>query len=79
MAFFYLRIFPDYGPRGKRHFYACVVALLGATLLWWLAMSLSIIFLCEPVSYHWNEWDGEHEGKVSRNFHPTSIFARTPC
>lgn len=62
MAILYLRIFPDHG--GKAYRRACY-ALLFLTLAYWLFSTLSIILLCQPITYTWTYWDGLHKGSVS--------------
>lgn len=37
---------------------SCVV-----TVCYGIAFLIALAFQCSPVSYNWNGWDGEHEGK----------------
>ncbi|KAH8846813.1 hypothetical protein MCOR27_005240 [Pyricularia oryzae] len=57
LLFFYLRIFPSRGVR----------RILWATIIfngvYGVAFVLVGIFQCNPISYFWTKWDGEHQGK----------------
>lgn len=57
LLFFYLRIFPD----------KMVKRLLWGTIWFNTGFGLFFVFLtifqCQPVSFYWTKWDGEHEGK----------------
>ncbi|KAH8197083.1 hypothetical protein TruAng_008753 [Truncatella angustata] len=57
LLFFYLRIFP--GKQVKRVLWGTVIfnAVFG------LFFVVLTIFQCQPVSFYWTKWDGEHEGK----------------
>ncbi|KAB5571753.1 putative integral membrane protein [Coniochaeta sp. 2T2.1] len=57
ILFFYLRIFPT--PVTRRLLWATVAfnAVLGIIFVF------MAIFQCTPISYTWQEWDGEHQGK----------------
>ncbi|KAF6833835.1 CFEM domain-containing protein (integral membrane protein) [Colletotrichum plurivorum] len=57
ILFFYCRIFPD------RRFRNAVWAVQIVNAL--VALSFLIVFCaqCQPFSYFWTQWDGEHEGK----------------
>lgn len=63
--FFLLRIFP------AQEFRRIVYMLIGASAACGTAFTLVCLFNCTPISYIWESWDGEHEGKCI-NFH---IFA----
>ncbi|KAJ3515198.1 hypothetical protein NM208_g14993 [Fusarium decemcellulare] len=56
LMFFYLRIFPTAGVR----------KLLWGTVIFNVVVGLVFVFVaifqCQPVSYFWEKWDGEHEG-----------------
>ncbi|KAH7131282.1 hypothetical protein EDB81DRAFT_808285 [Dactylonectria macrodidyma] len=56
LLFFYLRIFP-----GK-----LIRQLLWGTIIFNALFGISYVFVaifhCQPVSYFWKKWDGEHEG-----------------
>lgn len=57
LLLFYLRIFPSQGVR--RLLWGTVVfCVLFGVVFFFLA-----IFQCNPVSFFWTHWDGEHEGK----------------
>jgi hypothetical protein len=62
---FCLRIFPRKELRTK------VYALTAFSLAYGVAFTLVGLFNCTPISYIWENWDGEHKGKCI-NFH---IFA----
>ncbi|KAK9424080.1 hypothetical protein SUNI508_03568 [Seiridium unicorne] len=57
LLFFYLRIFPE----------KMIKRLLWGTVWFNAAFGLFFvvltIFQCQPVSFYWTKWDGEHEGK----------------
>ncbi|KPM37241.1 hypothetical protein AK830_g9309 [Neonectria ditissima] len=56
LLFFYLRIFPT--PIVRRLLWGTVVfnAVFGVVFV------LVAIFQCQPISYFWTKWDGEHTG-----------------
>ncbi|KAM0415955.1 hypothetical protein ACHAPT_013109 [Fusarium lateritium] len=56
LLFFYLRIFPSTGVR--RILWATVIF----NSLFGLAFVFAAVFQCQPISYFWEKWDGEHEG-----------------
>ncbi|KAK4144971.1 CFEM domain-containing protein [Dichotomopilus funicola] len=56
LLFFYLRIFPSQGVR--RLLWGTMVF----TVLFGVFFTILTIFECTPMSYFWNQWDGEHEG-----------------
>jgi hypothetical protein len=56
ILFFYLRIFPEV------YFRRLVFIVMAATIGYMLAFILVSVFQCQPVSYAWTYWDGEHEG-----------------
>ncbi|KAI8676178.1 CFEM domain-containing protein [Fusarium sp. Ph1] len=56
LLFFYLRIFPTVGVR--RTLWATVIF----NSLFGLAFVFTAVFQCQPISYFWKKWDGEHEG-----------------
>ncbi|KAF2008731.1 hypothetical protein BU24DRAFT_359618, partial [Aaosphaeria arxii CBS 175.79] len=56
LLIFYLRIFPD--RKFRRRTYS-VLALCCVTVV---ALVLACVFECQPISYAWDRWDGEHEG-----------------
>ncbi|KAH6974039.1 hypothetical protein EDB80DRAFT_742043 [Ilyonectria destructans] len=61
LLFFYLRIFPTQSVRR---------VLLGTVILnavSGIAFCLAFGFQCQPVSYFWNQWDGEHQGHCANS------------
>jgi hypothetical protein len=62
---FCLRIFPRKELRIKVHVLVVVSLAYGA------AFTITCLFNCTPISYIWENWDGEHTGKCI-NFH---VFA----
>lgn len=55
----YLRIFPkDVSPRFTYVSYTIIFALAAYALVFIMYFALC----CQPASYFWNQWDGEHEG-----------------
>lgn len=58
---FFLQIFPN------RRFRRLVWTLVGINLAALVAFGLCATFVCTPISYAWNQWDGEHEGKCISN------------
>ncbi|KAL4987806.1 hypothetical protein BDW68DRAFT_197132 [Aspergillus falconensis] len=59
MLFLYLRLFPNALLR------RAIFISLAITSLWALGSFLAQVLSCKPVSYYWNQWDGEHVGKCS--------------
>ncbi|KAL4933239.1 CFEM domain-containing protein [Aspergillus undulatus] len=59
MLFLYLRLFPN------RPLRLAIFASLWITAAWGLGSFFAQIFSCKPISFYWNQWDGEHEGKCS--------------
>ncbi|KAL4918962.1 CFEM domain-containing protein [Aspergillus aurantiobrunneus] len=58
----YFRLFPGRGMR------ISVFIALGITAAWAFIGFFVLLFSCSPISYYWNKWDGEHEGKcISHN------------
>jgi hypothetical protein len=55
----YLRIFPK--EISKRFNYVGWT-IIGALVAYFLAFYVVFIMECQPISYFWNQWDGEHEG-----------------
>ncbi|KAF2084270.1 hypothetical protein K490DRAFT_75929 [Saccharata proteae CBS 121410] len=53
---FYLRIFPE------RNLRRIIWAVIGLCAGYGIAFVLVSIFQCRPISYAWNQWDGEHAG-----------------
>lgn len=53
----YLRLFQD----GKLR--QILVFTLAGTLLYAFGFLLTLVFACDPISYHWTRWDGEGQGK----------------
>lgn len=56
LLFFYLKIFPTKSTR------LVLWATIGFTVIWTLAFCLVAVFNCNPISYYWTNWDGEHTG-----------------
>ena len=55
----YLRIFPSNASRRFEYISWTIIAGLAAYLLgFWIFFAAN----CRPLSYFWNQWDGEHEG-----------------
>ncbi|KAL3457761.1 hypothetical protein BJX64DRAFT_280358 [Aspergillus heterothallicus] len=62
MLLLYLRLFPNRGLR------IAVFVALALTIAWGVVSSFVLLFSCWPISYYWNEWDGEHVGRcISHN------------
>ncbi|KAH3928735.1 hypothetical protein HBH98_107900 [Parastagonospora nodorum] len=59
---FCLRVFP------RRELRSTLYTLLAVSTAYGLAFTLTCIFNCTPISYIWQNWDGEHSGKCI-NFH----------
>jgi hypothetical protein len=59
MLFLYLRLFPNTLLR------KAVFLSLAITSLWAIGSFLAQVFSCRPISYYWNQWDGEHEGSCT--------------
>lgn len=57
ILFFYLRIF---GHSGLRMF---ILGTLAFNALYGVAFTLVAAFQCQPVSFYWTNWDGEHTGR----------------
>ncbi|ETS81528.1 hypothetical protein PFICI_06530 [Pestalotiopsis fici W106-1] len=57
LLFFYLKIFPEKGVR--RLLWGTVIFNTGFGIFF----VVLTIFQCQPVSYYWTKWDGEHSGK----------------
>ena len=59
IVLFYLRIFPSNTTRRFEYIsWVIVIGLLGYLLSFWIYYAAD----CRPLSYFWNQWDGEHEG-----------------
>ncbi|KJZ79578.1 hypothetical protein HIM_01047 [Hirsutella minnesotensis 3608] len=56
LLFFYLRIFSSDGVRRVLIVTIVFVALFG------VAFVIVAILQCQPISYAWDKWDGEHQG-----------------
>ncbi|KAL4899585.1 hypothetical protein BDW74DRAFT_171395 [Aspergillus multicolor] len=59
MLFLYLRLFPNVLLR------KAIFTSLAITALWALGSFFAQVFSCKPISFYWNQWDGEHEGRCS--------------
>lgn len=57
LLFFLLRIFPD------QRFRQMVYILIGVSAAYGIAFTITCLFNCTPISYIWENWDGEHSGK----------------
>lgn len=57
MLCLFLQIFPNRGAR--------ITAYVGLVVvtIWGIAAILILLFSCRPLSYYWDQWDGEHTGK----------------
>lgn len=56
LLFFYLKIFPS---QGIRRVLWCTIAV---NAVWGALFALLSAFDCQPISYFWTYWDGEHTG-----------------
>lgn len=56
LLFFYLKIFPNKTVR------QLLWGTIGYNAIWGIAFILLAIFQCQPISYYWTKWDGEHHG-----------------
>lgn len=56
LLLFFLRVFP------VRWFKRWCYSMLVIVTLFAIAYAFASVFQCTPVSYTWNQWDGEHEG-----------------
>jgi hypothetical protein len=56
LLFFYLRIFP--GAKVRRLLWATIIF----DVVFGVAFVVIAIFQCQPISYYWTSWDGEHQG-----------------
>lgn len=56
MLLLFLRLFPHEGFR------LATKLVLAFTTIWALAIFLTKVLSCRPLSYFWTRWDGEHEG-----------------
>ncbi|KAK5651853.1 hypothetical protein OQA88_11622 [Cercophora sp. LCS_1] len=56
---FYLRVFP---LRSDNKLGRILVATLIANVVYNLSFFLTVVFQCQPISYFWTAWEGEHEG-----------------
>ncbi|KAL2857733.1 hypothetical protein BJY01DRAFT_201994 [Aspergillus pseudoustus] len=62
MLLLYLRLFPNGRIR------SAVFVALGLTAAWEVVSFFVLLFSCWPISYYWNQWDGEHKGRcISHN------------
>jgi hypothetical protein len=59
IVLFYLRIFPS---NRSRKFEYVSWAIIGGLLAYLLGFYIYYAVDCKPLSYFWNQWDGEHEG-----------------
>lgn len=57
MLLLFLRLFPHEGFR------LATKLVLAFTTAWGLAIMLTKVLSCQPLSYFWTMWDGEHEGE----------------
>ncbi|KAH8906271.1 hypothetical protein BR93DRAFT_928871 [Coniochaeta sp. PMI_546] len=57
LLLFYLRIFPSQGVR------RLLWGTIAFDILFGIIFLFVTIFQCSPISYFWQNWDGEHEGK----------------
>ncbi len=56
LLFFYLRIFP--GTKVRQLLWATIIF----DVLFGVVFVFIAIFQCQPISYYWTSWDGEHKG-----------------
>ncbi|KAL4916728.1 hypothetical protein BDW62DRAFT_218554 [Aspergillus aurantiobrunneus] len=59
MLFLYLRLFPNKPLRLAIH------VAIGITAAWAVGSFFAQVFSCSPISFYWNQWDGEHSGRCS--------------
>lgn len=77
---FYLRIFTLPGSR------RVIFITLGLNVALGIAFFVAVMFKCTPVSYYWNQWDGQHV-RAQESFPPSRriclfpplFFLRTVC
>lgn len=55
----YLRIFPS---TVSHRFRIAIFALIGVVACYFIILEFLILFSCNPISYFWHQWDGEHQG-----------------
>ena len=58
----YLRIFPK---EISRQFAYISWTIIGALTAYGLAFIIYFALECQPISYFWNQWDGEHKGQCN--------------
>ncbi|KAH9905415.1 hypothetical protein F4778DRAFT_706981 [Xylariomycetidae sp. FL2044] len=63
LILFYLRIFDPQG--GNRVFRLVCWTVMGIVLVYTTANTFVSIFNCQPLSYAWTFWDGEHAGRCT--------------
>ncbi|KAL3485491.1 hypothetical protein BJX62DRAFT_38238 [Aspergillus germanicus] len=63
MLLLFLRLFPD------ENFRRATYIVLAFTICWGLGIFFANVFSCQPISYFWHMWDGEHEGKCISHAH----------
>lgn len=56
LLLFYLRIFPSTGVR------RLLWATVAFDVLYGIAFVMTALLQCQPISYFWTQWDGEHQG-----------------
>lgn len=56
LLFFYLKIFP------KKSVKIVIWVTIGFTVVWAITFALVAALSCNPISYYWTNWDGEHSG-----------------
>lgn len=59
ILFLYLQLFPGQTLRRQIKVGLCFCAATA------ICLELACIFKCWPISFSWNYWDGEHQGKCS--------------
>lgn len=59
ILFFYLRIFPE------RNFRRLTYGIITVCAVSVVALLIASIMQCQPISYSWNAWDGQHKGKCT--------------
>ncbi|KAH7081117.1 hypothetical protein BKA63DRAFT_461972 [Paraphoma chrysanthemicola] len=65
---FFFQIFVD------KNFRKVLSAVIGVYILAMVSGILAVSFICTPISYLWNSWDGEHKGHCLD--HNAAVFAQ---
>lgn len=71
LLLFFLRVFPQ--QQFRRVCYGMIAFVVAYTI----AMIFPVAFQCRPISYTWNQWDGEHKGSCNNIYIGTWVAAAT--